>query len=298
MEQHTSVLLEESIEGLNLEPHDVAIDGTVGQGGHASKIANIVGAQGTLLALDADESSLRAAKENLKDAPAHLIFIHGNFRNIKEHAARAGITTADAIIFDLGWHSGQLMSGRGFSFKEDAPLIMTLSEHPEPYHMTAADIISGWDEEELVQLFREYGEERFAGRIARVIVETRRKQKIETARMLAEVVQSAVPARFRNGKIHPATRVFQALRIAVNDELGALKEAIASSIELLAPEGRLAIISFHSLEDRIVKEAFKTAEAAGLGNRITKKPIIASRGEQRSNPRARSAKLRIFEKYA
>ncbi len=298
MEQHTSVLLKESIEGLNLESHDVAIDGTVGQGGHTAKISEIVGPQGTVLALDADESSLRAAEENLKNAAAHLIFIHGNFRNIKEHAMRAGITSADAIILDLGWHSGQLMSGRGFSFKEDAPLIMTLSERPEAYQMTAADIIAGWDEEELVTLFREYGEERFAGRIARVIVEERSRKPIITAKQLADVIQSAVPAKFRGGRIHPATRVFQALRIAVNDELGALKEAIANSLELLAPEGRLAIISFHSLEDRIVKEAFRTAEAAGLGSRITKKPIQASRAEQKANPRARSAKLRIFEKYA
>ncbi len=298
MHTHTTVLLRESVDGLQLEPRDIAVDGTVGQGGHAALMAEQVGQNGTVLMLDADESSLKMAQERLRGSAAHLIFVHGNFRNIGEHAARAGITSADGVLFDLGWHSGQLTSGRGFSFAEDAPLMMTLATDPEPYQMTAADIIAGWDQGELERLFRDFGEERFAGRIARVIVETRRTTPITHARQLADVVVSAVPAAARRGRIHPATRVFQALRIAVNDELGALRDGIRSALQLLAPEGRLAIISFHSLEDRIVKEAFKAAEDEGLGVRITKKPIQATRTEQRANPRSRSAKLRIFEKYA
>lgn len=296
MEHHISVLLQESIDALKLEPRDVAIDATVGQGGHAKLIAQAIGKQGTILALDADESSLAEAKENLKDAEAHLIFMNGNFKNIAEHAARAGITSADAIIFDLGWHQGQLQSGRGFSFKEDAPLLMTLSTSPEPYQMTAADIIADWNEDDLSELFRNYGGERFSGRIARVIVESRKKTPITTASQLADVIVSAVPGRFKQGRIHPATRVFQALRIAVNDEFGSLKAGLDAAIKLLAPDGRLAVISFHSLEDKIVKDTLRAAEDADLGIRITKKPIAPSRAEQKSNPRARSAKLRIFQK--
>lgn len=298
MHEHKTVLLDESITALNLEKDAVAIDATVGQGGHALRIAELVGPGGTLLALDADESSLRVAKERLTGVRTHCIFMHGNFRNIKEHAARAGITTADAILFDLGWHSGQLMSGRGFSFKEDAPLLMTLSEKPEAYHVTAKDIIANWEEDDLVTLFREMGEERFAGRIARVIVEARRAAPITRSLELATLVASAVPAKFRSGRIHPATKVFQALRIAVNDELESLRVGIQGALELLAPRGRLAIITFHSLEDRIVKHAFKDAAARAIGTVITKKPIVATRAEQKENPRSRSAKLRIFEKHA
>lgn len=296
MQKHVSVLLQESVDALNLAAKAVAIDATTGQGGHTKLIADAVGKSGTVLAIDADQDSLDKAKETLENAPAHVIFINGNFRNIKEHAARAGITTADAIIFDLGWHQGQLESGRGLSFREDAPLLMTLNKKPEAYQVTAAEIIAGWGEEELATLFRTYGGERFAGRIARVIVETRRKEPITTATQLAEVISGAVPTRFRKAKIHPATKVFQALRIAVNDELGALKDALAAAIQLLAPAGRLAVISFHSLEDKIVKDAFREAEDAGVGIRVTKKPIAPSRQEQITNPRARSAKLRIFQK--
>lgn len=297
MQEHTSVLLKESIDSLNLAPRAVAIDCTVGQGGHSLEIATRVGKGGTVLALDADESSLERAKERLQGVAAHLIFMHGNFKSIKEHAARAGISFADAIIFDLGWHSGQLMSGRGFSFKEDAPLLMTLNKNPEAYQVTAADIIGNWHEDDLATLFREMGGERFAGRIARVIVEERSKTPIVNALQLAEIVRDAVPKAFKNHRIHPATKVFQALRIAVNDELGSLEVGLTAAIELLASKGRLAVITFHSLEDRIVKQKFKSAEAEGLGRVITKKPVVPSRAEQKSNARARSAKLRIFEKH-
>ena len=298
MEKHTTVLLQESVDGLNLSTRDVAIDATVGQGGHALLMAHQVGPTGTVLMLDADETSLAAAKATVEGAPAHLIFVHGNFRNIKEHAERAGVTSADAIIFDLGWHQGQIMSGRGFSFREDAPLIMTLTAHAEAYQVTAADIIGNWDEDDLATLFREYGGERFAGRIARVIAETRRVKPIKTSLQLADIIVSAVPASFRRGRIHPATKVFQALRIAVNNELESLTDGLKAALQLLAPGGRVAVITFHSLEDRIVKTLFKEAVERGEGTLVTKKPIVPSRAEQKSNKRSRSAKLRIFEKHA
>lgn len=297
MDKHKSVLLEESVEALRLEPRNVAIDATTGQGGHTALIADKVGKGGTVLALDADETSIAAAREHLTGAPAQVIFVHGNFRNLREHAARAGISSADAIIFDLGWHSGQLRSGRGFSFNEDAPLLMTLNASPEPYQVTAADIIGNWSEDDLVTLFREQGGERFAGRIARTIVERRVKSPFTSSKDLADVVTSAVPASFQKRRLHPATKVFQALRMAVNNELESLTEGLAAAIDLLAPGGRLAVISFHSLEDRIVKTMLKDAAARGVGSVVTKKPITPSRAEQKENPRARSAKLRIFEKH-
>ncbi len=296
MESHITVLKDESIAGLMLEPRDVVIDATTGQGGHAAVLAHAVGKGGTLVCLDADETSLAKAREVVGTTDAQVLYVHGNFRAIKSHAEHAGITSVDAVLFDLGWHQGQLMSGRGFSFNEDAPLLMTLSAKPEGYQLTAADIIAGWDEEELRDLFKEYGGEKFSGRIARTIVESRRSKPITTARQLADVIVSAVPAKFKKGKIHPATRVFQALRIAVNDEIGALKDGLAGAIELLAPKGRLAVITFHSLEDKVVKDALREAERSGVGFRVNKKVIVPSRSEQVSNPRARSAKLRIFEK--
>lgn len=294
-ELHQSVLLEETVQGLDLEKGNTAIDATVGVGGHSEKIAHILGKKGTLVAIDLDENSLMSAKKRLSDSDPHIIYLQGNFRNVKKLAAEAGITSVDGIVFDLGWHSEQLASGKGISFNSDEPLLMTLGSS-ESHLYTASDIIKDWDEDEIARIIREYGEEKFSGRIARVIVETRKKQPINTARELAEVIRSAVPGFYRNGRLHPATRTFQALRIAVNDELGALKEALQSALELLAPEGRLAVISFHSLEDRIVKHAFRDAEDTGIGKRITKKPIIPTLEEREKNPRARSAKLRIFEK--
>ncbi len=291
---HTTVLLHETVDGLALKKNATAIDATVGTGGHTALLAEAVGKKGVVMAIDADELSLTLSRERLKGVDAKILFIQGNFRNLKELATEAGITEADGIAFDLGWHTEQLQSGRGLSFKEDEPLLMTLSSSGEG--ITAKDIIADWDEEEIAKIIREYGEERFSGRIARVIVEHRDKKEIQTARELADIIASAVPGFYRRGRINPATRTFQALRIAVNDELGALTVALSSALELLSPGGRVAVISFHSLEDRIVKHAFHNAEKEGKGKRITKKPIIPSDEERKNNPRARSAKLRIFEK--
>ncbi len=293
--KHETVLLDETVDGLDLKKGDTAIDATVGTGGHAEKISRVLGAAGTLVVVDLDENSLTRSRERLSDATGKVIYVQGNFRNLRVLAERAGITSAEGIVFDLGWHSEQLAAGRGLSFKSDEPLVMTLGSG-DTHLYTAKDIIKDWDEEEIARIIREYGEERFAGRIARVIVEARKKHEIETARELADIISSAVPGFYRRGKIHPATRTFQALRIAVNDELNALTQALKEALALLAPGGRLAVISFHSLEDRIVKHAFRDAEDADAGMRITKKPIVPSEAERKKNPRARSAKLRIFEK--
>lgn len=292
--KHVTVLLDESVEGLQLKANDTAIDATVGAGGHAEKIAAIVGKGGTVLAVDADESSLELSRERLKDRDAKVIYIQGNFRNLKELAEEAGVKSADGIIFDLGWRIEQLSSGKGLSFKTDEPLDMRLASRAGG--LTAKDIIAGWDEDEIANLIREYGEERFAGRIARAIVEARRQAPIDTAIELAEVISAAVPAFYRKGRLNPATRTFQALRIAVNDELNALTEGLTAALALLRAGGRVAVISFHSLEDRIVKQFFRNAEQNGQGTRVTKKTVKPTREEEVRNPRSRSAQLRIFEK--
>ena len=294
-EKHISVLLSETVKGLKLSKNDTAIDATVGAGGHAAEIARAIGS-GVLLAIDTDETSLTLAKERLKGTEARVIYVQGNFRNIKRLAHDAGVESAAGIVFDLGWRTEQLASGRGFSFNADEPLLMTLSSRAEPAMRTAKDIIADWDEEEIASMIRAYGEERYSRRIARAIIEARRRKPIETAKELAEIIYRAVPAAYRHGRIHPATRTFQALRIAVNEELEALKEGLKDALELLSEGGRVAVISFHSLEDRIVKQIFREAEDAGVGKRITKKPIIAGEAERAENRRARSAKLRIFEK--
>lgn len=292
--KHETVLLDETVDGLSLGSGDTAIDATVGTGGHAQKIADIVGKNGTLMVIDIDAHSIARAKERLRGAEPRIIFIQGNFRNLKALAHEAGIQNAEGILFDLGWHAEQLAAGKGLSFASDEPLLMTLGAHS--YGMTAKDIIRDWDEEEIARIIRAYGEERFSGRIARAIVSARREKPIETARELSDIIVRAVPGFYRNGRLHPATRTFQALRIAVNDELNALTEALGQALDLLSPGGRLAVIAFHSLEDRIVKRVFRAAEDEGKGMRITKKPIVPGVLERAKNPRARSAKLRIFEK--
>lgn len=296
---HETVLRAEAVEGLNLKEADTAIDATVGQGGHAQEIAAIVGKRGTLLMIDGDQASLAAARERLAEAEGNLIYLHGNFRNLAALAREAGISEAQGIVFDLGWHAGQLAGGTGLSFSSDEPLDMRLGMSRQADRvapMTAADIIGNWAEDDLKTLFREYGGERFAGRIARSIAERRIARPIETSLDLAEIVFRAVPKFSRHGRLHPATRVFQALRIVVNDELEALKEGLAAAIALLSPQGRVAVISFHSLEDGLVKRAFRAAEEEGMGKRITKKPLVPTSAESSKNRRARSAKLRVFEK--
>lgn len=296
MEKHTPVLLAESLALLSLTPQSVAIDATVGSGGHFAAIRAALGAEGTLLGIDVDPiavASVRAYTEELGGGPETLV-VTGNFREVARLAQEAGLTEVDAILADLGWRTEQFLggSGKGFSFLADEPLHMTFGD-ASSYPFTATDIVNEWAEEDIANVLKGYGEERYARKIAKAIVAAR---PIETAAGLAEVVSSAVPALYRRRRIHPATKTFQALRIAVNDELDALAEFIEGAVALLAPGGRLAIITFHSVEDRIVKQAFRTLADEGVVSRITKKPITAGEDEVTANPRARSAKLRVIEK--
>ena len=294
--QHVSVLLHESIEGLNLKPGDTAIDGTTGMGGHSLEIANAIGADGMLLALDLDEDALEKAKVRLKDVSATVRFEQGSFKDVFHHAREAGVRSARGILLDLGWNATQLEAGRGFSFHAEDPLIMTYLKRPEAKE-TAAAIVNEWSERDLADIIGTLGEERYASRIANAIVARRRIAPIETAKDLADVVGSAVPGWYRHGRVHPATKTFQALRITVNSELSAIEEGVRESLAVLGDGGRLVIITFHSLEDGLVKRLFKDAEKKGRGTIITKKPITPTLDEIRVNPRARSAKLRIFEKH-
>ncbi len=288
---HESVLLQETIDGLDLKPGDVLVDGTLGRAGHSLEAfrrepgIRIVG-------IDRDEDALDESQAKLVHAGAKFELFKGNFRDMDKFVAKA-----DKVVLDLGVSSPHLDSSRrGFSFKNDEPLLMTMDKNPGKDAFTARDIVNGWAEEDIANVVYAYGEERYARRIARAIVEQRQAQPIETTRELVEVIESAVPGMYRHGKIHPATRTFQALRIAVNDELGSLKQGLSRAMELLGPGGRMAVISFHSLEDRIVKVAMKEWQKEGKGEQLTKKPIVPTDAEMARNPRSRSAKLRIFIK--
>lgn len=294
-DRHESVLLDETVDGLLLKKGETAIDATAGSGGHSKALLKKIGAKGKLLVIDADKNAITETKKTLKGESTKIIYMHGNFRKLKFLAHEAGITEADGIVFDLGWRIEQLNSGKGLSFRTKEPLLMTLG-NPEESLRTAKDIIANWDETELEEMLRELGDERFSKRIAHAIDEARKRFSIETAEDLSEIVWNAVPSFYRHGKLHPATKTFQALRIAVNEELEALKEGLKDAMDILSEGGRVAVISFHSLEDRIVKRMFREAEDAGRGLRITKKPIVPTLRERTKNARSRSAKLRIFEK--
>jgi 16S rRNA (cytosine1402-N4)-methyltransferase len=294
---HVPVLLAEVVTGLAPRSGGRYVDGTLGGGGHAATILEACGPDGRLLGIDADRSALAAARARLALFGDRVTLAHGNFRDLGRIARQNGFEQIDGLLLDLGISSHQLDTPeRGFSFAADAPLDMRLDQ---TRGATAADLVNQLPEGELADLIYRYGEERGSRRIARFIVEARRKRRIATAGELADLVARALGG--RHGKIHPATRSFQALRIAVNRELESLEAALPQAVELLAPGGRLAVISFHSLEDRIVKLFFRAE--SGYGGEgpvrlriITKKPIEATEAEARSNPRSRSAKLRIAEK--
>jgi len=289
--EHIPVLLQESIDALNLVPDDVVVDTTLGGAGHAKAICAKLGESGTFVGFDLDHAAIERAQVALSGARPRVILIEANFRTVgNELAARHIIPTK--ILFDLGWSSYQLHAGRGFSFSSDEPLDMRYGKS----NLTAQYIVNTWEERSLADIIYGWGEERYARRIARAIVAARAKHPIETARELGEIVKNAVPAAARHGRIHPATKTFQALRIAVNDELGALEAGLSSAWSVLAPAGRIAVISFHSTEDRLVKKTFALWEKSKEGRRLSKKPIAPSREEIIRNPRARSAKLRIIEK--
>lgn len=294
---HRSVLLQEVIKGLDIQPGDVVVDGTLGNGGHTRALAEKFGNSIKLIGIDLDADALDRSKDRLKDLSLDIIYVSGSFRDIDIHLTRHGISQVNRVLLDIGLSSNQLEgSGRGFAFRQDEPLRMTFKKELGEDEYDAHTIVNTWDEDSLRTIIRSYGEERFAGRIARGIVRTRELSPIETTTDLVNVILASTPKFYHHGKIHPATRTFQALRITVNDELYALEEGLEKSFQALASKGRLAIISFHSLEDRIVKEHFKSLETSKQGVRITKKPITPNEKEIYENPRSRSAKLRIIEK--
>jgi|SRR3989344_423935 len=296
-DKHTPVLLQETIELLDSKKGDTVLDATVGAGGHSLEIANRIGASGALIGLDQDQSALDASLDKLGKAGPRIILLRENFRNLDKALESLGIKEVDRIIFDLGMSSMDIeSSGRGFSFNRDEPLLMTLSSEVTPETLTAKDVVNSWGEESLADIIYGFGGEQFSRRIAKAIVEERERGPIENTLKLAEIVTSAVPDWYRKRKLHPATKTFQAIRIAVNDELGALKEGIDKGWASLKKGGRMAVISFHELEDRIVKNKFKEYGKNFEAKIITKKPVVPQREEVLENPRSRSAKLRAIEK--
>ena len=305
---HRPVLLDECIAGLNIRPDGIYVDGTLGRAGHSREIAKRL-TTGRLVAIDRDQAALDAARERLDGLMDRVTLVHGNFRQMSELLRELDISGVDGILLDLGVSSPQLDDPeRGFSYQKDAPLDMRMDRRQR---LTAATVMNQWPEEQLREILRTYGEERYAARIAAAIGRTRAQAPIETTGQLVEVIRGAMPASALREKQHPAKRSFQALRIAVNDELAAVSDAVAAAVPLLKQGGRLCVISFHSLEDRIVKqELAKAAKGCtcppefpvcicGKKPQVVlkpRKPILPGREELEENPRARSAKLRVAEK--
>ena len=304
--KHIPVLLNECIEGLKIKAHGIYVDGTLGGAGHSREILKHLSKEGKLIGIDRDNTALEVAKENLKEFN-NVIYVHNNHDNIKEVLAELGIENVDGILLDLGISSYQIdEKSRGFSYTKDSKLDMRMDETQE---FSAYDVVNFYPEDKLENIIYEYGEEKFSRKIAQKICEYRKNKKIETTNELVEIIKQVVPFNKANG--HPAKRTFQAIRIEVNNELKPLHNTVIDSINSLKKGGRLCIITFHSLEDRIVKNAF--SECAGkctcppdipycvcgskkLGKIITKKPILPSEEEIKNNSRSASAKLRIFEK--
>ena len=307
---HVSVLLNETIEGLNIKPDGIYADGTLGGAGHSYQIASKLNGLGRLIGFDQDEDAITASTERLKEFK-NVTIVRSNYRNMKEELNNRGINKVDGILLDLGVSSYQLDTvSRGFSYKETAPLDMRMDNRNE---VTARDIVNNYSQGDLFRIIRDYGEDKFAANIAKHMVMNREIKPIETTTELAEIVKAAIPMKFRKQGGHPAKQTFQAIRIELNSELSVLKESLMDMIDLLNPNGRICIITFHSLEDRIVKNIFKEAEdpctcpknfptcvcgKKSKGKVITRKPILPSEEELKLNLRSKSAKLRIFEKIA
>lgn len=297
--RHETVLLAEAIESLMIAATDTVIDATLGGAGHFAALLKLLGAKGKLIGIDADHAAIERA-EAIRDAwpettRPKIVLIEDNFNNLASILAHVGVESPDKVLFDLGWSGFQLSTGRGFSFKADEPLLMTYGD-PSKAETTAGDLVNHLSESSLADMIFALGEERFARGIARSIVARREEHPILTTFALVEAIEAGVPGWYKHRRLHPATKTFQALRIAVNDELGALRNGLAAAISSLSPGGRVAVITFHSIEDRIVKAMLRDAAYAGQGTLVTKKPIVASAAELLRNPRARSAKLRVFER--
>ena len=289
---HKTVLLNETIDGLNLHDKSVVLDCTFGGGGHSLEILkrypNV-----KIIAIDQDAGAWDKAKSKFKDFKDRISFFNVNFNELDNFSNYL----VDGIIFDLGLSSDQLEnSGRGFSFMKDEPLLMTMKENPGPEDLTAKDIVNTWGEKNLADIIYGYGEERFSRKIAKGIVDTRQKKEINTTFDLVEILNNVLPGSYKKGRLHFATKTFQALRIAVNDELGMLQRGLEKGLDALKINGRMSVISFHSLEDRIVKRFFKEKEKDKKVLLINKKVITASNEELKNNPRSRSAKLRVLSR--
>ncbi|HEY9583795.1 MAG TPA: 16S rRNA (cytosine(1402)-N(4))-methyltransferase RsmH [Candidatus Paceibacterota bacterium] len=293
---HKTVLLHESIDGLNIKPGDIYLDGTLGSGGHAQYALEKTRGSIKVIGLDRDADALERSRQRLAKYSS-VTLKEASYADLDKVLDDLGIGKVQGIMLDLGLSSDQFeTSGRGFSFQKDEPLLMTFSKIHKEGDLTAYQIVNSWDEENLADIIYGYGEEKYSRRIAKAIVEYRKKKHIETTSELSEIISQNVPIFYRRGRLHPATRTFQALRIAVNDELNVLKKGLEKGFERLAKGGRVAVISFHSLEDRIVKNFNKEKAAEGRAKIITKRPITPSHEEIKENPRSRSAKLRILEK--
>ncbi|OGI69970.1 16S rRNA (cytosine(1402)-N(4))-methyltransferase [Candidatus Nomurabacteria bacterium RIFCSPLOWO2_01_FULL_42_20] len=297
MFMHKPVLLKESIEGLDIQPGDIFVDATLGDGGHTEYVCKLFGREVKVIGLDADSQAVKRAEENLKNFECEKNIKVKNFSDIDQVLAELGIERANRILADLGLSSYQLLeSGRGFSFQRDEPLLMTMKRELEPEDVTAEMIVNVWSEETLADIIYGYGEERYARRIAKKIVTIRKVKPIKTTFDLVEIIRQAVPKSYQRRRLHYATRTFQAIRIAVNDELKRLETFLDKAFKILTPGGRIAVIAFHSLEDRIAKRFFREKQKEGLARVLTKKPIVPSPEEIKNNPRARSAKLRVLQK--
>lgn len=309
MFDHTTVLLHEAVEGLSIQPEGIYVDCTLGGAGHSKEIVKQLSGKGRLICFDQDMTAIEAAKQTLSEYLDRVTFIHANFSQLKEELHRIDIEFVDGILYDLGVSSPQLDTPeRGFSYNHDAPLDMRMDTTAP---LTAFEVVNEWSYQDLLRIFFRYGEEKFSKSIARKIEEARSDKPIQTTAELAELIKTGIPAAARRTGGHPAKRVFQAIRIAVNDELGAAETSLTDAIELLNPKGRISVITFHSLEDRLCKTIFKEASSLpelppnlpvipeGLDVKlklITRKPILPSEEEIEANKRARSAKLRIAER--
>ena len=307
--KHTSVLLEETVDGLNIKPDGIYVDGTLGGGGHAYEVCTRLGNKGRFIGIDQDEAAIEAAGIRLRDFGERVTIVRSNYCDMKLQLQKLGIDKVDGIVLDLGVSSYQLDTAeRGFSYRVDAPLDMRMDRRQE---MTAKDIVNDYSEMDLFRIIRDYGEDKFAKNIAKHIVMEREKGPIETTGQLIEIIKRAIPMKFQKTAGHPAKRTFQAIRIELNRELEVLKNTLDDMIDLLNKDGRICIITFHSLEDRIVKSIFKKNEDPctcpshfpvcvcgneSKGKVVTRKPILPSEEELEANSRSKSAKLRIFER--
>ncbi|HEX5565296.1 MAG TPA: 16S rRNA (cytosine(1402)-N(4))-methyltransferase RsmH [Sporosarcina sp.] len=309
MFDHTTVLLHEAVDGLNIKSDGIYVDCTLGGAGHSLEIVKKLSAGGRLICFDQDTTAIEAAKVKLNDHLEQVTFIHSNFRNLKEELAKIDVHTVDGILYDLGVSSPQLDTPeRGFSYNHDAMLDMRMNTEAA---LTAYDVVNEWPYEDLVRIFFRYGEEKFSKGVARKIEEARKNAPVRTTGELVELIKEGIPAAARRTGGHPAKRVFQAIRIAVNDELGAAEDSLTDALTVMNPGGRICVITFHSLEDRLCKTIFKEASSMpdlppnlpivpeGMEpdfKLVTRKPILPSSEEIEVNKRSRSAKLRIVEK--